>query len=169
MKRLQPAAWIVVSLAASLAGCVAPGEANLGVLEAYQKALVARSPQPRSGEAGLGPLKPAAQAGLPELKATTQPSTQRPQIRLSLEEAIIRALANSPEIRVVGFDPAIAHEQAVEAAAAFDYIVFGSWEHSRQDTQSASTLAGDNPPPGRWRAASSRRPSRGPNGRWPTR
>jgi outer membrane protein TolC len=143
MRRLSTAVWIAALLAGALAaGCVPPGQANLGILEAYQKALVARSPQPREGEAGLGPLTPAPQAGLPALRVTTQPSTQRTQVYLPLEEAIIRALANSPEIRLVSFDPAIAHEKAVEAAAAFDYIVFGSWEHSRQDKQSASTLGG---------------------------
>jgi outer membrane protein len=44
---------------------------------------------------------------------------------LTLETAIMRTLANSLDIRVISYDPAIARQDMVRAAAAFDYVLFG--------------------------------------------
>jgi outer membrane protein TolC len=51
---------------------------------------------------------------------------------LTLETAIMRTLANSLDIRVVSYDPAIARQDMVRAAAAFDYVLFGS-ETAKED------------------------------------
>jgi len=63
-------------------------------------------------------------------------------VRLSLEEAVLRALANSLDIRVVSFDPAIAREEMVRAAAAFDYTVFGAMDRIHAENKQANTFAG---------------------------
>lgn len=63
-------------------------------------------------------------------------------IPLSLDEAVLRALANSMEIRVVSFDPAISREQMVQAAAAFDAVLVGGWSTNKQDNKPASSLVG---------------------------
>lgn len=63
-------------------------------------------------------------------------------VQLSLEEAILRALANSLDIRVVSFDPAIAREDMVRAAAAFDYTVFGAMDRIHTENKQANSFAG---------------------------
>lgn len=63
-------------------------------------------------------------------------------IKLSLEEAILRALANSLDIRVVSFDPAIAREDMVRAAAAFDFTVFGAIDRIHAENKQANTFSG---------------------------
>ncbi|HUU59819.1 MAG TPA: TolC family protein, partial [Phycisphaerae bacterium] len=61
---------------------------------------------------------------------------------LTLEEAIVRALANNPQIRVVSFDPAISREEMIREAAAFDYVLFGSYSYDRVDERTTSTFGG---------------------------
>jgi outer membrane protein TolC len=51
---------------------------------------------------------------------------------LTLETAIMRTLANSLDIRVISYDPAIARQDMVRAAAAFDYVLYGS-EIAKED------------------------------------
>ncbi len=63
-------------------------------------------------------------------------------IKLSLEEAILRALANSLDIRVVSFDPAISREDLVRAAAAFDFTVFGAMDRIHAENKQANSFAG---------------------------
>jgi len=59
---------------------------------------------------------------------------------VSLPDAIRLALMNSLDIRVVSFDPAIAREEVVKAAAEFDYTVFASFSHQLEDKRAASAL-----------------------------
>ena len=49
----------------------------------------------------------------------------------------MRTLANNLDIQVVSFNPPISREQTIEAAAVFDYTVFGSTTYARTDTPSA--------------------------------
>jgi len=140
IKHVAGAIAVVVCLTCCVCGCVSPRSADLGVLTDYQRALVRRGPQQRQAAEGIGQLAPAPVAGLPELKITKDPRTGTLQVYLPLEEAVIRALANSLDIRLVSFDPAMSHEEAVKAAAAFDYIVFGGWQYVKEDKQSSSTF-----------------------------
>jgi len=59
-------------------------------------------------------------------------------VYLGQDEAIRLGLANSMDVRVVSFDPAITREDMVQAAAAFDVTVFASLLHTIQDENSAS-------------------------------
>ncbi len=63
-------------------------------------------------------------------------------VPLTLDEAIMRALANSLEIRVVSFDPAISREEMIQAAAAFDAVLVGGLKMNKQDNMPASSLVG---------------------------
>ena len=63
-------------------------------------------------------------------------------IMLSLDEAILRALANSLDIRVVSYDPAVAREEMTKAAAAFDTTLFGSIERAHNENRQVNTFSG---------------------------
>ena len=70
---------------------------------------------------------------LPLLKITKDTKTGQRSIRLELREAVMRALANNVDIAIVSYDPQVAREQMVQAAAAFDYVLFGSLGYSSTD------------------------------------
>lgn len=59
---------------------------------------------------------------------------------LASAEATQLALANSMEVHVVSFNPAISREAMTQAAAVFDTIMFGSLTHINQDLSTASAL-----------------------------
>jgi len=63
-------------------------------------------------------------------------------VKLSLDQAILRALANSLDIRVVSYDPAVAREDIARAAAAFDYTLFGATDIIHAENKQANTFAG---------------------------
>ncbi len=63
-------------------------------------------------------------------------------VKLSLDEAILRALANSLDIRVVSYDPAIAREDMARAAAAFDFTLFGATDRIHSENNRVNTFAG---------------------------
>ncbi|HEX4124165.1 MAG TPA: TolC family protein, partial [Tepidisphaeraceae bacterium] len=55
---------------------------------------------------------------------------------LSLQEVIQRSVANSDEVKVAGYDPAVAETKVLEAQGAFDPIFFtnASYQHGDQKT-----------------------------------
>ena len=53
---------------------------------------------------------------------------------LTIEQAMTMTLANSPEIRVISFDPEIARQEVIGAAGAFDPAVFGRVNYDDQDS-----------------------------------
>jgi outer membrane protein TolC len=63
-------------------------------------------------------------------------------VSLSLDQAILRALANSLDIRVVSYDPAIAREDMAKAASAFDYTIFGATDLIHSENKQANGFAG---------------------------
>jgi len=131
-----------VVLICLLAGCVAPGRIDEALISRYQRSLLRRSPQPRAGGEGLDLLRPDPGTSGPPLKIVRDPRTGVAQVRLSLDQAVYRALLNSMDIRVVGFDPAISREEMVQAAAAFDVIVFGGISDTVSDRRSSFAFAG---------------------------
>jgi len=157
-KRLSVAVLFGLSAAA---GCVDPGRIDPNVLNRYQQHLREASPQRRAGGTGLKSLRPMAEVAAEPLPAEPVVEREagedgRPRrvggqsgreallaeadklIGLDLDEAVRRALANSAEIRVVSFDPAIAREDMVRAAAAFDAIVFADWSYEQTDEETAT-------------------------------
>lgn len=61
-----------------------------------------------------------------------------PEIPLSLEQAIVRALAGNTEVQISGYDPAISRQDMVKAAAEFDPVLFGTWSYDKIDRQGAT-------------------------------
>lgn len=123
--------------AALLCGCVSPGGMDPSVIARYQRTMARLGPHRRITD-GLGSYRPQT-ATRPPLKIVTDDETGRSKVFLSLDEAIMRTLANSLDIRVVSFDPAISREEMVKAASEFDYVVFGGLNIVRSDEQTAIT------------------------------
>jgi len=120
---------LAVSLVPGLSSCISPGEFDGGQIIDYNRAILNATPQPR-GTGRLGPLQPAPGTTGPMLRVDTD-ETGQSFIYLSLDEAVQRALANSIDIQVISYDPAIAREQAMQAAAAFDYVLFAGAQYQK--------------------------------------
>src|SRR5438874_9320733 len=69
----------------------------------------------------------------PYLKATSKPYGE--QLPMALQEAIHRAVVNSFEVRVAGFQPAIDEARILEAESRFDPLVFAEGQIQRQFPQ----------------------------------
>ena len=134
-----------VGAALAVAGCIGPHEPDQTTLLTYQKGLIREGPLRRADEkTPLGLMRPMGEPGVGELP--TRPGSistldangaivarKVTLVDLSLEEVIHRTLANSPEIRVASFDPGIARQDVIKAAAAFDPVLFATWELNEED------------------------------------
>ena len=122
-----------------LVGCVSDRVDEGGLLTSYQKALADQGPQKRLDSQDpcdpLGLLRPIppVERPIPEIQIVSDPNTGRNTANLTIEQAITRALANSPEIRVVSFDPSIAKQEITKEAAEFDPTVFGRGNYKQDD------------------------------------
>lgn len=124
-----------------LAGCVSDKMDEKSVLVSYQQILAERSYRQRIDTEGkdpnnpLGLLRPASSTtgNIPDIKITTDPNTGRQKVTLSIEQVLARMLANSPEIRVVSFDPSIAKQDITRAASEFDVTAFGDLNFKNED------------------------------------
>ncbi len=131
----------VILTITQLAGCVSDELESRDILTSYQQTLVVQSPQTRAdteGQDSQNPLDllkpiPTPEGIPPEIETVTDPNTSRKITDLTIEQVIVRALANSPEIRVVSFDPSIARQDITKAAAEFDVIAFGSTNFEQED------------------------------------
>jgi len=130
--------WAAVA-AAALAGCVSPGKIDPTILVRYQQAMAERGPQERAAQEGLESLQPVGRSAGPKLHKVPDPKTGKVSVYVGLNEAILMALANSLDIRVVSYQPAISREEMTMAAAEFDYVVFGAVNRARTDEQSIGT------------------------------
>lgn len=84
----------------------------------------------------------------PPSRATTGPAlNEQPTLRLSLQEIIHRAVVNSREVKVAGYDPAVAKTRVLEAQAHFDPVFFSKVTYTNQVILSPSSgiLPGVNP------------------------
>jgi outer membrane protein TolC len=137
---------LAVFILAQIAGCVSDKVGDDSVLTSYQQGLVDKGPQQRIDTEGkdpmnpLGLLSPAPETAPPKLEVTTDPDTGRQIYSLAIEEAVARTLANSPEIRIVSFDPSIARQEITKAAAEFDVIAFGRVNYEKEDNPVNSAL-----------------------------
>ena len=64
---------------------------------------------------------------------------RNPTIRMSLSEIIHRAVANSKEVRVAGYDAAVAKTRILENQAKFDPVAYSVAQYSDQKVLSPST------------------------------
>jgi len=83
-----------------------------------------------SGVAPQGLPKTEAMAAIiSDINIVTDPDTNKKTVSITVEQAIERTLANSPEIRVVSFDPSIAKQDITKTAAEFDLTTFGRFNY----------------------------------------
>lgn len=123
-------------------GCVSDEVTDASLLTAYQRRLAAAGPQPRldttavvDGQS-LDVLTPAETDSpvIPDLRIDADPNTGRDTVVLTIEQAMNLAMANSPEIRVISFDPEIARQEVRSAAGAFDLTAFSELNYEDQDS-----------------------------------
>jgi outer membrane protein len=65
-----------------------------------------------------------------------------PQVRMTLQEIVQRAMANSADIKVAAYEPAIDQSRVVEAEARFDPTFFAQTQVQRIDKESDFSVAG---------------------------
>lgn len=125
----------VLFLLVLMTGCASDTVKTQDFVSPYQETMVIRGPQERTGTEGLGPLSPAPNPRLPDLEEIEGPKGKT-TINLTLENAVVRSLANSPEITVVSFDPSIAKESIAVAVSEFDVTAFGQLGYDDIDSPS---------------------------------
>lgn len=136
----------VLCLLSSVTGCVSDKVDSRSAVASYQKTLADQGPQQRLDTEGrdagkpLGLLKPAPSGAgaIRPVEIITDPATGGKQVALTIEQAVARTLANSPEIRVVSFDPSIAEQDIRKAASEFDVTAFGRLNYEQEDNPSNS-------------------------------
>ncbi|MHC4203033.1 MAG: TolC family protein [Planctomycetota bacterium] len=79
------------------------------------------------------PKTEAMAAIISDINIVKDPDTKKKTVSLTVEQAIARTLANSPEIRVVSFDPSIARQDITKTAAEFDLTAFGRINYEDED------------------------------------
>jgi outer membrane protein len=132
---------LVLSAVFLLAGCVSDKMDEKTVLVSYQQLLAERSYHNRVNMDGKDPNKPlgllqpvpSTAGNIPDVEIITDPNTGRQKVTLTIEQVLARTLANSPEIRVVSFDPSIAKQDITRAAAEFDVTAFGDLNFENED------------------------------------
>ncbi len=133
--------FLAISLI-GIGGCVSDRVNDGSLLTTYQRQLADEGPQQRLDarmppeDAPLGLLTPVEteETAVPDLKIEIDPNTGEKIVSLTLEEAMTMTLANSPEIRVMSFDPEIARQDVVSAAGEFDPAAFGQVNYDDQDS-----------------------------------
>src|SRR3954467_4952111 len=80
-------------------------------------------------------------------KPTTAPTTgpslgTEPQVRMTLQEIMHRAVANSNDIKVAAYQPAIDQTRVLEAEARFDPTFFWNTQVQRIDRELAFNVGG---------------------------
>ena len=150
---------LLLVLSIQITGCVSENVEDEGVISSYQKEIVEKGPQKRDSDKGLGSLLPSPEPNIPRLDVTRKSiptpdqsfrsgsyqhrSTVKNVIRLSIDDAVKRALVGSPEISIVSYDPSIAKEDIVKAVADFDPALFGKLNYDKQDDPSNSDFLAD--------------------------
>lgn len=141
---IAKSSYITLSLILALilsGGCVSDEVDQQGSLFHYQQSLANQGPQQRMDTEGrdldrpLGLLKqvPSEQDRIPDVEIITDPNTGQRIVYLTVEQVLARTLANSPEIRVVSFDPSIAKQDITKAASEFDVTAFGDLNFENED------------------------------------
>ncbi len=125
-----------------MSGCVSDTVHRKDFVSTYQENLVARGPQERGDTGELAPFSPSPDPRIPAIE-TIEKANGKKAISLSLDHAVLRALANSPEITVVSVDPSIAKENIAIAASEFDVTVFGELGYDDIDKPSNDISTAD--------------------------
>ncbi|MBN2137176.1 MAG: TolC family protein [Sedimentisphaerales bacterium] len=133
-----------------IAGCVPKDIDVASEISSYQQSVADRGPQLRTAEEGVDFLRPAPKMNMPALKSSSEEAGGKKTIVLSIEEAVQRALAGSPEISVVSYNPSIAKEDFIKAASDFDPAFFGRVNYEKEDNPTDSIFQGGQPTSRLW-------------------
>jgi outer membrane protein TolC len=133
---------LLLMLLIPITGCVSESVKEDGIISSYQKEVVEKSPQPRDSNEGLESLRPSPEPDVFKLNVTKDEATGKNIVKLSLDDAMKRALVSSPEISIVSYDPSIAKEDIVKAVADFDPALFGRLNYEKQDDPADSIFLG---------------------------
>lgn len=136
--------WLLFLFLLLSSGCISENVTEDKSLVRYQEKQIGR--ELRRGTAYQDPnhtldlLKPASAKNqtLPEIEMTSDPNTGEKIASLTIEEAIARVLVNSPEIRVVSFDPSVSRLDITRAVSEFDFMAFGDLNYETEDNPDAS-------------------------------
>ena len=123
--------WLGLTLCLAAAGCVDPGPIKPTDLNKYAQAMVLRMQQ--RGENDPGRPDPMAADAVGSLTTRVDPKTGETIVKLTIAEAVRRAVANNLDIRVMSFSPEISREEMTRAAAVFDTVVFAGAAYSVED------------------------------------
>ncbi|MHC4396408.1 MAG: TolC family protein [Planctomycetota bacterium] len=134
--------FLLLVLLLQLTGCVSESVKEDGIISSYQKEIVDKSPQPRDSNEGLESLRPSPEPDVLKLDVAKDETTGKNIVKLSLDDAVKRVLVSSPEISIVSYDPSIAKEDVVKAAADFDPALFGRLNYEKQDDPTDSIFLG---------------------------
>lgn len=126
-------------------GCVTETIETDNPLITFQRDLAHQGPQTRVSTEGndpnepLGLLLPMDQNRDPNAPSATSSETDaNTPVAITLKQAIAKALANSPEIRTVSFDPEIAEQEYIQNQAEFDPALFGRINYAYDDKPTSS-------------------------------
>ena len=143
-RAIRPALLASCMLAAllCLGSCASDPVGKEDLVTSYQRHLARTGPQARmdfdatTTRESLDLLTPAEkkEPPAPELTIAVDPNTGEKDVSLTLEQAMAMTLANSPEIRVISFDPEIARQEVIGAAGVFDPTVFSRINYEDQDS-----------------------------------
>lgn len=123
-----------VLMLAQNSGCVSDKVEQYSVLDSYRQRLVREGPQRRAGVDDMDVLNLLPEPAVPDAEAAEYPAMAQRKVALTIEEAITRTLANSPEIRAVSFNPGISREEITKAAGEFDYTAFGRMNYEQDNS-----------------------------------
>lgn len=107
----------------------------------YQQKQVQQGPQQAVSETGIDSLRPLPRFTLPDIPVSQEPNGLK-TVHLTVEETLMRALANNPDIQMVSYDPSIAQEEIQKALGDFDLTSFGRYNYEDQDNPTDSIFLG---------------------------
>ncbi len=113
-----------------------------GELKRLESALKRLEKPPEVIEAEKEQKRTEFQQYLKGVIARTEMIRRPDSIRLSLKDAVRRALMHSYAIQAESYNPAIETTRIVEAEAQFDAVFFANFENNKQDRPSSSQLQG---------------------------
>ncbi|MCL4813620.1 MAG: efflux RND transporter permease subunit [Vicinamibacteraceae bacterium] len=122
----------------------ATGAVLLAVLAggaAHASAAPQAAPEPQAAQTGTPAVAPQAPATAPA--APPVPAPTGPDLRLTLEEAVARALEHNPDLAIVRIEPDLGAARTAQARSAYMPVIGSSLARSSTSTPSTSSLFGE--------------------------
>jgi hypothetical protein len=138
-------AWMLASAALSgLTGCVQdPPMFDAHAAQLWEKRTeteIRAKPMYPLPTTGVTPYIPGETPDVPEARLQRMAVPEGPEVKMSLQDVIHRAILNNMEIRVASFDTAIDQTRILEAEANFDPTAFWDASSERIDKLTPGSL-----------------------------